>query len=169
MINAAIYRAVRFSYAITALVAFALLLVVTLLSSGCGTWQDGGRRTIEVSAVLVDGTDTALAHQITVVCGPVAAASPVETRGAAVDDCVRAHHFKEPQDAIHGADAALRSGQAALDAGTEATWTAQLPCLAKAVAEAITAVEAVGATIPPELASTRAIVNGYAAQCHGGS
>ena len=148
-----------------------LILTATfaLTLAACGTWQDTGRRTIEVSAVAVDGVDTALARAVVRACTPeVEGLSPGPARDAAVDACVRAHHFKEPADAIHGADASLRSGQAIIDAGVESAWLARLPCLAKSIVEAFTAVEAVGVTLPTGIASTRAIIESYASQCHAG-
>jgi hypothetical protein len=142
------------------------LAIVCVAMTGCASWQDAGRRTIEVSAVVVDGADQALAQEVTRVCLPGVHDLPVgDARNTAVDACVTAH-FAHAQAGIRSADASLRSGEAIIDAGNESVWTATLPCLAKAAVEALDAVASAGITLPTTLAEPRRLTESYAAQCH---
>jgi hypothetical protein len=142
------------------------LPIVFVAMTGCASWQDAGRRTIEVSAVAVDGADIALSREVTRVCLPEVRDMPVgDARNAAVDACVTAH-FAHATASIHTADAALRSGEAVIDVGDQADFQLALPCLAKAALNALDAVADAGVTLPAVLAGPRGAIESYASQCH---
>ncbi|HKB93309.1 MAG TPA: RyR domain-containing protein [Gaiellaceae bacterium] len=152
------------------LLACLVLPALALTLSGCGTWADRARTTIEVSAVAVDVADHALADALTSTCASVAdLPARSSERAAALDACLAAHHYDDALTAIRVADRALRAAQAAVDAGVraddEAPWRETAACVAVAVAEVLAAVQAAGVDVPPALTTGASLLAAYTGTC----
>lgn len=151
-------------------IALVAVAMVACFGSGCGTWADSARTTIEVGAVAVDVADHSLAAALTATCASVAEL-PAETpeRAAALDACLVSHHYDTAIDAIRVADHTLRAAQAAVDAGERADdkgpWLSIAACLAASVQEVLAALDAAGVDVPPALTTGVSILAGITGTC----
>jgi hypothetical protein len=150
-----------------------VVLAIVMLSvpnTGCATWADSARTTIEASAVAVNVADHAVASSLSTVCASVEAlpaASP--ERAAALDACLSTHHYDDAIAAIRVADRALRAAQAAVDAGERAgdpaPWRGVAACVAESVTQVLAAVHEAGVDVPPELTRGASLLAAIAGVC----
>lgn len=140
--------------------AAALLLVIGTLGlasqiSGCASWADKGRHSLEASAVLVNGIDRSVASAIRTECQNAAQGPVSPERDAAVDRCLHEHHLDTAIVAIAESDRALRVAQASLDAAEDAKnedeWRAALPCVSLALGHLLDALLDAGIPAPGAL------------------
>lgn len=148
------------------------LLAVSLVLAGCGaSWVEVRRHGIEVGAVAVDTGDSALTVAVHADCASVAATllagSP--ERRAAVEACLHDHHYDVARDAIHTADAALRSAQAALDAAERShehtSWLGIASCLVVAVDDVVAALVAARIHLSSDVLTALAALRAFAGPC----
>lgn len=137
--------------------------------SGCASWSDKARHTLEATAVTVNGVDRSVASAIRVQCGDTAQGDVGPERDAAVDACLHSHHLDTAVRAISESDRALRVAQATLDAAEnakdEGKWTAAIPCLLVALRGLGDALLDAGVPVPDALAL---IINGLPQGSCGG-
>lgn len=151
------------------MIKLSLPLLLLFALTGCATWADTARTTIEVSAVAVDVADHSVAAALSATCSAVEVMPVGEERSAALDACLSTHHYDDAIAAIRVADRSLRAAQAAVDTGEQlddkAPWVAIAACLTESIGQVLAALTEAGVAVPPALTAGVAALAGFTGTC----